>query len=218
MEFIRGGELFQHLKKIRRFPESQAKFYLTQIILAFEYLHDKDVIYRDLKPENILIDSNGYVKITDFGLAKYVGQTPAMTFVGTPEYLSPEILCCEGHGKPADWWSLGVLLFEMVIGIPPFYHQNQSIMFQLIKDGEVKFPSSIKVSEELKDFVRKLMNKDPKKRLGSNRDAEEVKNHDWLNGFEWDKLVKKEVNIVLYTIIYKILFKKNSWNHPLSRF
>ena len=87
MEFIRGGELFQHLKKIRRFKEEEAKFYVAEIILAFEYLHDKDIIYRDLKPENILIDEEGHIRITDFGLAKYVGQSTAMTFVGTPEYL-----------------------------------------------------------------------------------------------------------------------------------
>ena len=114
MEFIRGGELFQHLKKIRRFSENQAKFYICEIILAFEYLHDKDIIYRDLKPENILIDDDGHIRITDFGLAKYVGQSTATTFVGTPEYLAPEILTCAGHAKPTDWWSLGILTFFII--------------------------------------------------------------------------------------------------------
>ena len=111
MEFLRGGELFQHLKNARRFTEERTKFYIAEIILAMEYLHSKDIIYRDLKPENILLDDEGHVCLTDFGLAKYIGNnSKAMTFVGTPEYLAPEIISGIGHGKQADWWSLGILM------------------------------------------------------------------------------------------------------------
>lgn len=111
MQFLRGGELFQHLKNARRFSEERTKFYTAEILLALEYLHSQDIIYRDLKPENILLDDDGHICLTDFGLAKHIGNNiKATTFVGTPEYLSPEIICGMGHGKPADWWSLGILM------------------------------------------------------------------------------------------------------------
>ena len=111
MQFLRGGELFQHLRTVRRFDEERTKFYTAEIILAIEYLHSKDIIYRDLKPENILLDDEGHICLTDFGLAKYVGNnSKANTFVGTPEYLAPEIITGIGHHKPADWWSLGILM------------------------------------------------------------------------------------------------------------
>lgn len=111
MKFMRGGELFQHLRNFRRFPEQQTRFYAMEIILALEYLHSKEIIYRDLKPENILMDDDGHICLTDFGLSKCVENfTKTNTFVGTPEYLAPEIITGIGHYKPADWWSLGVLL------------------------------------------------------------------------------------------------------------
>jgi len=113
IQFLRGGELFQHLRNVRRFSEDRARFYSAEIILALDYLHAKDIIYRDLKPENILLDDEGHICLTDFGLAKYVGNgTKANTFVGTPEYLAPEIITGIGHSKPADWWSLGILLYN----------------------------------------------------------------------------------------------------------
>lgn len=112
MKFMRGGELFQHLKTFRRFPEEQTRFYAAEIILALEYLHGKDIIYRDLKPENILMDDDGHLCLTDFGLAKFVENfSKTNTFVGTPEYLAPEIITGVGHYKPADWWSLGILMY-----------------------------------------------------------------------------------------------------------
>lgn len=119
MEYVAGGELFTYLRSATKFSPSQACFYAAQVTMMFEYLHSKNVIYRDLKPENLLIAPDGYLKLTDFGFAKIVeGRT--YTLCGTPEYLAPEILTNKGHGKGVDWWTLGVLLYEMIAGIDPF--------------------------------------------------------------------------------------------------
>jgi serine/threonine protein kinase len=129
LELINGGELFTYLRSVGRFPVEQAQFYSAQVCQMFEYLHSKNIIYRDLKPENILIDKTGYLKLTDFGFAKYCeGRT--YTLCGTPEYLAPEILLNKGHGKPVDWWTFGVLLYEMNAGIDPFNDEDPMLIYQ----------------------------------------------------------------------------------------
>jgi len=181
MRFVRGGELFSHLRKMSRFPEDDARFYAVQVCLAIGYLHDKKIIYRDLKPENILMDENGYLCLTDFGLAKILqdGQQ-ANTFCGTPDYLAPEILSDSGHGFPVDWWAIGILTYEMIVGCPPFFTQsnNYEKMYQMIKKRAVHFPDperyKIYMSEECKDFISKLLEKDPNNRLGTKGGISEV--------------------------------------------
>jgi serum/glucocorticoid-regulated kinase 2 len=122
MRFVRGGELFMHLRNSTRFPEERAKFYSAQVAMAIGHLHNKSIIYRDLKPENILLDEDGYICLTDFGLAKILNEnSQAFSFCGTPEYLAPEILNEKGHRFPVDWWALGILTYEMIVGFPPFY-------------------------------------------------------------------------------------------------
>lgn len=115
LEFVQGGELFSHLRRAVRFSADVTRFYAANIILVLEYLHNRNLIYRDLKPENLLLDAHGYLKVTDFGFAKYVPDR-TFTLCGTPEYLAPEIINSAGHGKAADWWAFGVLLFEMLCG------------------------------------------------------------------------------------------------------
>ena len=122
MNFIRGGELFTHLRNVRRFKEDQAKFYINILCLAIGYLHSKSIIHRDLKCENILMDNDGYIKLTDFGVAKDISKSgeAAMTFTGTFDYLAPELLDGEPYGKPVDWWAIGVLTYELIVGFPTF--------------------------------------------------------------------------------------------------
>ena len=192
MSFMKGGELFQHLRNSRRFDEKRAHFYGSQIFSALEHLHSKDIIYRDLKPENILLDEKGNISLTDFGMAKKISNDTTQTFCGTPEYLSPEIICMKGYGKTSDWWTFGTLLYEMMVGIPPFYNQNQSLMFQLIRDSEVKFPSKPPLSDNAKDIIKKLLIKDPHKRLGANG-PQEIKQHPWFANVDWDLLCQKKI-------------------------
>ena len=194
MPFLSGGELFQHLRKFRTFDEEKVRFYGAQIALALEYLHSKGIVYRDLKPENILMDEEGYLKLADFGMAKKLkDDEKAMSFCGTPEYLAPEIITMEGHDKNADWWSFGILLFEMLCGLPPFYVENLDKMYELIKTSSVKFPKRINLSEDAKDIIRKLLEKNPKKRLGSQNGIEEIKNHPFFSTIDFNLIEQKKI-------------------------
>jgi len=194
MKFMRGGELFQHLRKEKRFPEFRAKFYGAQIALALGHLHSYNIIYRDMKPENILMDDEGYLAITDFGMAKVLADNAlANSFCGTPEYLAPEVITATGHGREADWWGLGVLMYELLIGIPPFYHQNHNTMFELIQTSEVRFHPQIKISNEAKDFILRSLRKNPKERLGHRGDIKELMAHPWFSDLNWDDLMKKQI-------------------------
>ena len=130
MEYIIGGEFFSHLRKAGRFPNDTSKFYAAQITLVFEYLHGLMILYRDLKPENLLLDKNGHCKVTDFGFAKRV-EYRTWTLCGTPEYLAPEIILSKGHGKAVDWWALGILMYEMLAGYPPFYDEDPLGIYQV---------------------------------------------------------------------------------------
>ena len=117
---MKGGELFQHLRKHKRFSESIVKFYVCELVLALEYLHNRSIIYRDLKPENILLDEQGHLCLTDFGMSKFQIENKTFTICGTPEYLAPETIKELGHDHMVDWWALGIVIFELLYGMPPF--------------------------------------------------------------------------------------------------
>ncbi|GMH33824.1 hypothetical protein BSKO_01658 [Bryopsis sp. KO-2023] len=194
MESIMGGELFTYLQKRRRpLTEAHAKFYAASVICAFEYMQARHCVYRDLKPENLLIDTNGYVKVTDFGFAKKIlngGKT--YTLCGTPEYLAPELVTQTGHNAGADWWALGVLIYELVIGRPPFYDEDRVKMFKKICEVRYQFPATM--SQELRDLLRRLLVKKPAMRLGAQKSgAGDVKSHPWFNGFDWNAFQKLEM-------------------------
>ena len=194
MNFIRGGELFNHLYECKFFPEKKARFYSAIIGLSLEYLHTHGIVYRDIKPDNILIDEDGYLKLADFGMAKMLkDQEKAFSICGTPEYFAPEIITREGHNKSADWWSYGVLLYEMLCGIPPFYSKNTKKMFELITKAELKFPKLINISEEAKDLIQKLLIKDQEKRLGTEGGFEAIKKHSFFKGFDFKALEEKKI-------------------------
>jgi len=194
LDYYRGGELFFHLKKRRKFTESEVKIFVAEVALALGHLHSLDIIYRDLKPENILLHQSGHICLTDFGLSKDLDSVSpeAYTFCGTPEYLAPEIVEKKGHGTAVDWWSLGILCYELCIGIPPFHHQNLRSMYLKIKNESPKFPAAL--SRECQDLISRLLNKNPKQRLGSSRgDVEDIKKHQWFRDLNWQDLLDLKI-------------------------
>ena len=184
LEYVHGGELFSHLRREGRFSDEHGRYYAAQIVLAFAYLHGMHIVYRDLKPENLLIQTTGALKITDFGFAKQVPEK-TWTLCGTPEYLAPEIIQSKGHGKPVDWWALGVLIFEMLAGYPPFYDENPFGIYQKILAGKIEFPRQF--DSKAKDIVKKLLTADRTKRLGCGRPGpDEVKKNNWFKKTDWN--------------------------------
>lgn len=191
MEYVLGGELFTILRRAQKFPNDIAKFYAAEVILAFEYLHSMNIVYRDLKPENILINKDGHVKLTDFGFAKYVPDV-TRTLCGTPEYLAPEIIRSKDYGKPVDWYSLGILIFEMLAGYPPFYHENHVLLYEAVLEGQIFFPPHF--DPWAVDLVRHLCAVDVSKRYGNLKNGvEDIKRHPWFAGVDWNKLYQCKI-------------------------
>ena len=196
-EFIQGGDLFFHIHSGQKFSTQKTKFYLVEIILAIDFLHKNNMIYRDLKPENILIDSKGHIKLTDFGLSKIMTniEEKSFTICGTLQYIAPEIISGEGYNESVDWWSLGIIMYEMLTGKLPFKFNfdNQEEQNDLnIYDKKIKFPSWIE--ENAKDLINKLLNKVPEKRIGSGKEgAENIKKHPFFSDIDWNKALNKEL-------------------------
>ncbi|RKP38519.1 putative camp-dependent protein kinase catalytic subunit [Dimargaris cristalligena] len=188
-EYVMGGELFTHLRKAGRFPNDVTRFYAAEIILAIEYLHSHNFIYRDLKPENLLLDLRGHIKITDFGFAKKV-EDRTWTLCGTPEYLAPEIIQSKGHGKAVDWWALGILIYEMLAGYPPFFDDNPFGIYEKILAGRISFPPHF--DPAAKDLIRQLLTADRTKRLGNLKNgALDIKQHKWFHSVNWEALMAR---------------------------
>lgn len=185
MPFINGGELYKIFQEQKRFPEAVVKFYATQIIIGIGKLHDKGIMHRDLKLENIMVDSTGYIKIIDYGLAKMLQSDElATSYCGTPEYLAPEMINHAGHDKTVDWWSVGILIYEMLIGVTPFFNKNRQVLMSKIKHSRIVFPDRrqyrISYSDEVVDLISKLLKKNKEERLGASSDAAEILAHPWF--------------------------------------
>lgn len=191
MPFVPGGEMFSYLRRSGKFEEDQAQFYAAQVALSFEYLHNVNLVYRDLKPENILIDERGYLKIADLGFCKVVtGRT--YTLCGTPEYLAPELILSKGYGKSADWWSFGILIYEMTAGFPPFCGGGTLKTYEKIVTGKYRQMSHF--TPELKDLIDKLLETDTSKRFGTLKDGvNDIKRHAWFRTINWLSLLNKQV-------------------------
>lgn len=191
MDYIEGGELFSLLRKSQRFPNPVAKFYAAEVTLALEYLHSHNIIYRDLKPENILLDKNGHIKITDFGFAKEVPDV-TWTLCGTPDYIAPEVVTTKAYNKSVDWWSLGILIYEMLTGYTPFYDQTPMKTYENILLGQVRYPSYL--HPDAIDLLQKLITKDLTRRLGNLQGgSNDVKTHPWFSEVIWEKLFSKDI-------------------------
>lgn len=212
MEYCMGGEFFRALqtRKSKCIPEEDAKFYASEVVAALEYLHLMGFIYRDLKPENILLHQSGHIMLSDFDLSKQTESTknPLMantsnrtnmaidtkicidgfrtnSFVGTEEYIAPEVIRGKGHTVAVDWWTLGILIYEMIYGTTPFKGANRNQTFSNILKAEVSFPDTQSISSTCKNMIKKLLIKDENKRLGSKFGASDVKNHPFFKTTQW---------------------------------
>ncbi|XP_075267919.1 ribosomal protein S6 kinase alpha-2 isoform X1 [Opisthocomus hoazin] len=194
LDFLRGGDLFTRLSKEVMFTEEDVKFYLAELALALDHLHGLGIIYRDLKPENILLDEEGHIKITDFGLSKEAidHDKRAYSFCGTIEYMAPEVVNRRGHTQSADWWSFGVLMFEMLTGSLPFQGKDRKETMALILKAKLGMPQFL--SLEAQSLLRALFKRNPSNRLGAGFDGvEEIKRHPFFVTIDWNKLYRKEI-------------------------
>ncbi|KAJ1439703.1 kinase-like domain-containing protein [Ochromonadaceae sp. CCMP2298] len=184
LELLQGGELFTHLRNRGKLSEQTARFYAATVVYAFSTLHAKKIAYRDLKPENLVMDTNGYVKLVDFGLAKQLLSGKTWTLCGTPDYLAPEIILNEGHDLAVDYWALGVLIYEMVVGAPPFYAEDPMEVYEKILSGNPAMPTFF--TRNLSDLCKKLLRSQQGKRLGNTRGGTAaVVKHKWFSSFDW---------------------------------
>ncbi|KAF6224853.1 hypothetical protein HO133_010047 [Letharia lupina] len=192
LAFVNGGELFHHLQREQRFDVNRARFYTAELLCALECLHGFNVVYRDLKPENILLDYSGHIALCDFGLCKMdmKDEDRTNTFCGTPEYLAPELLLGQGYDKSVDWWTLGVLLYEMLTGLPPYYDENTNEMYRKILSEPLHFPGPEIVPLPAKDLLMQLLDRRPEQRLGA-KGPSEIKAHPFFNAIDWRKLLQR---------------------------
>ena len=193
-EFLQGGDMFYHMHHSTiNFTESTVKFYIIELILAIEFFHENNVIYRDLKPENILMNSEGHIKISDFGLSKKLEnqKDKAYTLCGTLQYLAPEILKNKGYDKSDDWWSLGCIYYEMITGNLPFKTNGNKINLDVFEE-KIDFDENM--NPLLINLISQLLNVNPKKRLGYGaQDAKKIKEHQYFNDVDWNKYLNKEI-------------------------
>ncbi|XP_020386414.1 ribosomal protein S6 kinase alpha-3 isoform X6 [Rhincodon typus] len=194
LDFLRGGDLFTRLSKEVMFTEEDVKFYLAELALALDHLHSLGIIYRDLKPENILLDEQGHIKLTDFGLSKESidHEKKAYSFCGTVEYMAPEVVNRRGHTQSADWWSFGVLMFEMLTGTLPFQGKDRKETMTMILKAKLGMPQFL--SPDSQSLLRMLFKRNPGNRLGAGPDGvEEIKRHSFFSTIDWNKLCRREI-------------------------
>jgi len=199
LDYCPGGDMGWHLSKEKRFNEYRAKIYASEVLLALEELHKRDIIFRDLKPDNVVFDQEGHAMLTDFGLSKegVYGNESAKSFCGSVAYLAPEMLRRQGHGKAVDWYLLGVLIYEMLVGTPPFYSKDKDQLFHNIQHGSLRLPKAL--SLEAKTIIRavtftQLLERNPQRRLGSGpKGAEEIKQFPFFKGISWEAAARRDL-------------------------
>ncbi|KAL4821122.1 kinase-like domain-containing protein [Aspergillus spinulosporus] len=193
LDYCPGGEIFSYLRRARRFNENTSKFYAAEITMTIEFLHDAEgVVYRDLKPENILLDADGHIKLVDFGFAKQIGDRETYTLCGTPEYLAPEVIHNSGHGLAVDWWALGILIYEFLVGQPPFWDQNPMRIYEQIVEGHIRYPSNM--SPAAQNIISLLCKTNPAERLGHiSGGSARVRTHPFFADINWDDLFYRRI-------------------------
>ncbi|CAG2171805.1 unnamed protein product, partial [Oppiella nova] len=196
LEAALGGELWTLLRHRGAFEELSARFYIGCVVEALRYLHCHQIIYRDLKPENCILDKTGYLKITDFGFSKILtGGEKTWTFCGTPEYVAPEIILNKGHDQAVDFWSIGILLYELLTGMPPFTSPDPLKTYNIILRGfdAIGFEEAI-FSKNCVNLIRRLCKENPSERIGVQKNGySDLKSHKWFSGFDWDQLIRRQI-------------------------
>lgn len=216
MEACLGGELWTILRDRGNFDDSTTRFYTACVVEAFEYLHSRGIIYRDLKPENLLLDTQGYVKLVDFGFAKKLqAGRKTWTFCGTPEYVAPEVILNKGHDISADYWSLGVLMFELLTGTPPFTGSDPMKTYNIILKGidAVDFPRNI--TRNATALIKKLCRDNPAERLGYQKgEIRDIQKHKWFDGFNWEGLRNRTLTPPIIPQIRSAMDSSNFDEYP----
>ena len=206
--YIQGEELPYHIKTYINYQEEKIKFYAASLLLALEYLHKNEIMYRNLSPRNIIINKDGYIKLNPFHIEKILPiKKEVLEKIEKDEYMAPEVLSDINTEKikGADWWNLGVIIFEMIYGIPPFYTEDQNKIKDFIMNNELKFPKKPPISESAKDLIINLLNKKCEERLGYNNGFEDIKNHDFFKEFKFDDLLEKKLEAPYKPIVGDIL-------------
>lgn len=217
LQYCPGGDLSEYLHVEKKFNEYKARIYGAEILLALEELHSKDIIFRDLKPDNVVLDEDGHALLTDFGLSKegVYDFKETKSFCGSYAYLAPEMVQKSGHGKSVDWYLFGVFMYEMLVGIPPYYDNDRDVLFYNIINEDLEIPSYI--SKEARDLIVRLMDRNPVTRLGTNGSLE-IKKHKWFKGFDWEDVFDKKLDPPLPYLKRKV--KKGNGqiiiSHPLD--
>ena len=195
LPFYRGGDLFNFLQNHGPFDEETTAFYITQVAYIISFLHSKNILYRDVKPENFLIDDNGYLVLTDFGSCKIFEEKYELnsSFCGSIDYVSPEMINGEGHNLMTDWWSVGILTYELLFGVPPFHGSSTERTLDLISNSIISYDSKIHITSVTKDFITKLLNKKIKERIGQGG-FQEITKHHFFQGCSYNNIVNQKMS------------------------
>lgn len=215
MEVCLGGDVWTTLQKRRQFDDATAQFMIGCVVEAFDHLHSMNIVYRDLKPENLMLDLRGYLKLVDFGFSKKIGPSKTWTFAGTPEYVAPEIILNRGHDRAVDYWALGILTHELLVGKPPFRAADHMTTYNKILKGiEVVGIPSI-VGKNASNLIKKLLRLNPSERLGYQRNGiQDIRNHKWFNNFNWQALQKQTMPAPIIPTVRSQIDTRNFERYP----
>ena len=222
LPFYPGGDMYTFLEQNGPFDDATAAFSGVQVAHMLSYLHSKNIVYRDLKLENLMLDENGYLVLIDFGSCKIIEEKTELqcSFDGSIDYMAPEVISGEGHGMMADWWSYGILMYELLCGKPPFHEGSTDRILDLISNANVRFNNKIKASSVTRDFINKLLKKSPKERIGQN-EFNQITGHHFFQSVNVKSIESKKLTPSLMPNITKdplTNFEANFTNQEIENF